>query len=170
MIPLTAHLHPLLLWWVHGDNLTADRPFRNEVPVVTMTTDSSLTGWGATFNGSVVLSQSGPAHQRPQDGGGLEGAPTLVRISRRRHSYCPLGQLDHGSVHQPPQGTKSAAQLWRVWDLLVLCESLRMTLRASHLAGQQYVVADVLSRGTYDSGAWTLALTLTLVGPLWTCS
>ena len=41
----------------------------------------------------------------------------------------------------------------------VLCDSLRITLRASHLAGKDNVVADALSRGNFDSGGWSLSQT-----------
>ena len=52
-------------------------------------------------------------------------------------------------------GTRSAALLGRTWDLLVLCDFLGISLRASHLARKDNVVADALSRGNYDSGEWT---------------
>lgn len=53
------------------------------------------------------------------------------------------------------RGTRSAAVLRRVCYLLLLRQFLRITLQAAHLVGQQKVLADVFSRGNYDSGAWT---------------
>lgn len=79
MMPLPVYLCPFLLWWTHGDKLTAGMPFRNDAPLATITTDASLTGWGVTWNDQVavgVWSQTEAAQHKNV----LQTQPVLMSI------------------------------------------------------------------------------------------
>ena len=50
LVPTTDWLRPHLLWWRDPANLMGGRAFRRPCPTLTVTTDASLSGWGATLH------------------------------------------------------------------------------------------------------------------------
>ena len=50
LVPTTPWLVPHLRWWLAEANLTQGRAFRPPRPMVTIATDASLSGWGATLH------------------------------------------------------------------------------------------------------------------------
>ncbi|PIK42186.1 putative TBC1 domain family member 2A [Apostichopus japonicus] len=56
-IPLPTGLRPFLTWWAESDRIAAGRPFRNPAPTTSITTDASLSGWGAVWGTHTVAGE-----------------------------------------------------------------------------------------------------------------
>ena len=50
LIPIKDHLIPHLRWWLEDENLFRGVPLNETLPQITLTTDASMLGWGATCN------------------------------------------------------------------------------------------------------------------------
>ena len=62
LVPTSAWLDPHLRWWLHDANLLGGLAFRKPRPSLTVTTDASLSGWGATLGQRQVAGCWGPEH------------------------------------------------------------------------------------------------------------
>lgn len=82
----------------------------------------------------------------------------MAAPTQRQSPHSSVRQLNSGSLCQQTGGTRSPTLCWRTFDLLTLAESNNITLRASHLAGKENLVADALSRGwNLDHKEWTMS-------------
>lgn len=127
----------------------------------TVTTDASLSGWGAVWQNHTAQGQWSAQvrtdhvnvlelravhlalqHFLPY----LEGRHVLVRSD----NISAVSQINHQG------GTRSARLLWVTQDLLNWAASRLASLRAMYLPGQRNRVADFLSRGKPPPGEWRL--------------
>lgn len=163
-IPLPTGLRPFLTWWAESDRIAAGRPFRNPAPTTSITTDASLSGWGAVWGTHTVAGE----WAEPERGLHINILETEAVLRAVRHwathltGHTVTVRSDNTTTVayiNRQGGTRSLALLRRTWDLLVLCDSLRIGLRASHLAGKDNILADALSRGYLDNGEWELSRT-----------
>ena len=62
LVPTSAWLDPHLWWWLDDANLMGGQAFRKPLPSLTVTTDASLSSWGATLGQRQVAGCWGPEH------------------------------------------------------------------------------------------------------------
>ena len=62
LVPTSAWLDPHLWWWLDDANLMGGQAFRKPLPSLTVTTDASLSSWGATLGQRQVARCWGPEH------------------------------------------------------------------------------------------------------------
>ena len=160
-VPMTVWLRPHLRWWLDTDNTMGGRAFRRPRTSLSMTTDASLFGWGATLRQRQVAGQWGPEH-RSSHINLLEMMAVFEALQRFRETVTGqsvLVRCDNTTVvayinHQG--GTRSARLCALTWTLLHWCIDHGVTLAASHLPGKDNVAADALSRGWIVPTEWTL--------------
>ena len=63
LVPTTPWLRPHLRWWLDPTNLIRGHAFRRPRPSVVITTDASLSGWGATLHLHQVAGRWEPEHR-----------------------------------------------------------------------------------------------------------
>ena len=159
-IPLPGDLKRFLSWWTVHHNVTSGRPFQEIRPRTTVTTDASLSGWGATWENQLASGVWG-TEERGVHINVLESLAVLRAIqywANQLSGHVVTVKSDNSttvSYINRQGGTRSSSLLKRTWELLMTCEDLGILLKASHLAGKQNVRADALSR--LDRGEWTLA-------------
>ena len=159
-VPFQKELKPFLLWWTDPRNVTARRPFQETRPKTTITTDASLTGWGATWNDQICSGQWSGI-EKTQHINLLETEAVFRAIQHwatqlQGHVVTVLSDNTTTVAYINKEGgTRSAGLLDKIWGLLLLSERHHILLQASHLAGKQNVRADALSR--LDPNEWTLS-------------
>ena len=160
LVRLPEVLRPFLSWWTVPLNVTQGRPFRQDKPRATITTDASTSGWGATW-GRRQASGKWSAEDRLCHINALETEAVCQAVhlwaAPLRGHYVTVRSDNTTTVAYINRegGTKSPSLLSRTWDLLLLCERLQIKLQASHLAGSLNFTADALSR--LDVKEWTLS-------------
>ena len=162
-VPLGQHVLPHLQWWLRDTNLLVGSPFGGWNPTLTVTTDASLSGWGA-FCGSRTLSgvwteEEGKLHINMLE---LEAVIRALRalqdVARGRNLAIFSDSATVVSYINRQGGTCPPPQLCLlVWSLLHWCHQQGISLRASHVAGRENTLADALSRGLASQGEWELA-------------
>lgn len=164
-IPCTQTLVPHLKWWLHSANITRGRCLQQVQTTVTITTDASMTGWGAHVENQVVQGQWTKV-EKTQHINNLE----LEAVFRAVKHFLPilknkdvLVRSDNTTVVQyinKQGGTHSLQLCSRTWDLWMLALKNNMTLTAAHLAGADNVLADQLSRTNIRMTEWALKETI----------
>ena len=162
-IELTSDVKPSILWWMSNQNVLTGRPFNDHRPQVTVTTDASLSGWGATL-GTSTVSGSWEDQQRSYHINVLELEAVANALRHWRHqlkdkSVTVLSDNSTVVAYLNKQGgTRSETLCRRTVQLLQEAQADNILIRASHLAGKDNVVADALSRGwLLDQKEWSLA-------------
>ncbi|KAF7250063.1 Protein P [Varanus komodoensis] len=150
-----------LLWWTDSANLTVGVPFQPRYPTVTLGTDASLLGWGATCSN---LSTQGRWSHR--DGRNHINFLELLAVFKALQAFEDL--LLHQIVQVTSDnvatvfylnkqgGTRSrklARLAMQIWDW---CIPRGITILAVHLAGTDNTEADLLSRHMSRSHEWEL--------------
>lgn len=164
IITLPEKVRPFLSWWTQPLNVYRGVPIWNPLPRATLTTDASLSGWGATFGqqttaGQWDLSLTG-THINVLETMAVHQAILHWADALRGHKVTVLSDNSTAVAYINRQGgTRSHSLLQASWDLLTLADGLQIRLRATHLAGDLNVVADALSRGTFDGNEWSLSQT-----------
>ena len=161
VIPVPEEMVPFLAWWATRGNVDSGRLFKDDRPETTLTTDASLLGWGATWK-NLVVQGSWSAEDAEVHINVLETEAVTKAInhwSKQLQGHRVTVMSDNSTTvayinHQG--GTRSRPLLERIWELLIRCEVLGISLRASHLAGKDNTVADALSRGTFRRTEWCL--------------
>ena len=159
---LPLECRPFLFWWTQESNVTVGRPLQDNRPSTTVTTDASLSGWGATRNNYTVAGLWTPS-ERLLHINALEMEAVFRAISHwqddlRRHRVTVFSDNSTTvSYINREGGTRSRPLFKATLRLLNLCEILDLRLRATHLAGKLNVVADALSRGKINHNEWSLA-------------
>ena len=130
-------------------------------PLFTLTTDASNFGWGASLPPLHLSGQWSPQdrclHINQQELKAvslalqaflplLRGHPTLVRSD----SLTVVAYINHQG------GTHSVPLCLETLRLLTWCRQEGIVLSASHIPGQQNLVADFLSRGKFLPSEWSL--------------
>lgn len=154
-VPVPLELRPFLRWWTLQSNVASGRPFQDLRPTRTLTTDASLTGWGATLGTWMTSGQWTPQEMRLHINI-LETEAVIRAISEwadRLRGHAVVVRTDNTTAMayiNREGGTRSAVLTDRIWCLLSLCDRLGIALRAAHIAGSSNLVADALSRGMGD--------------------
>ena len=140
-----------LSWWNVQDNLLVGSPFVTPAPDVTITSDASTEGWGATFEGRTIAGRWKPEHENRHINW-LE--MEAVRITLQRNVTRWRGKVLRFLVDNSTTvayvnkqgGTRSDEMNDLTRQLMNLALKNRITVTAFHLAGERNVVADLLSR------------------------
>ena len=159
-VPLPRELRPYLRWWRHKPNVIWGVPLQEKKPKSTITTDASMTGWGATFNDLEAAGRWSPEekalHINALEAKAILNAVTAWQQELRGHAvYVRTDNSTTVAYVNREGGTRSQTLTKIIWDLLHLCDNLNISLTASHLAGVDNQPADILSRTT-SSNEWEL--------------
>ena len=149
-----------LRWWM--DNIgDGSKKIRISQPSLVVTTDASLAGWGATFNGN----EAGGRWAQEEEGehiNVLELRAILLAIQsffKDKDSLEVLIKSDNTtavSYVNKMGGSRSnecesvASEIWK------FCEKRDMWLTATHIPGDSNEEADFISRHFTDNTEWTL--------------
>lgn len=161
LVEVPDEMLPHLRWWTKAHNVGAGSPFQDHHPQTSISTDASLSGWGASW-GDQVAHGSWSAEERQSHINALEiqAVTNAVRHWGPRlagHRVTILSDNTPTVAYINRQGgTRSKTLLDRTWTLLTLCHDLDIRLVATHLAGSENTVADALSRGTFRTTEWSL--------------
>ena len=161
-VPLSQDLVPFLKWWTLHTNLSKGRPFVDDKPSALVTTDASNDGWGATW-GSKSTSGLWSFQERSLHINALE----LLAVRRailtwandlKGHNVTVLSDNSTTvSYLNRHGGTRSFNLCLQTWEFLHICQSLNISIKATHLPGEQNVMADALSRGLFNQNEWSLS-------------
>ena len=161
-IQFSNDLVPFLQWWSCQSNLSIGRPFVDNRPTTIITTDASNSGWGASWETRSAAGLWSPL-ERSLHINILEllAVRRAIETWSRHLRGTRISILSDNSTTvaylNRQGGTRSLRLCQETWDLLLFCQSLDISLRASHLAGEQNVLADALSRGLFSNHEWTLS-------------
>ena len=137
------------------------KAFRRPSPSITITTDASRSGWGATLGPRQAVGCWGPEHR----GLHINILELLAVANALAHfQYQVMGhtvqiQCDNTTVVayiNRQGGTRSPQLCAHTWKLLHWCVRNRVDLTAVHLPGEYNVDADALSRGWIRPTEWSL--------------
>ena len=160
-VPVTPWLLPHLRWWLDVSNIMAGRAFRRPHPSLTITTDASLSGWGATLHPRQVAGRWGPDH-RSSHINVLEMLAVSNALQHFQSSVTGRSVLircDNTTVvaYINRQGGTRSAQLCAItWTIFQWCICHSVILSAVHLPGEENSAADALSRGWIRPTEWSL--------------
>lgn len=160
VVPLPQHLKHFLRWWTLQRNVATGVPFNDDRPRRTLTTDASLTGWGATLD-DLEMSGLWSSRETGLHINVLEARAILNAVSRWKHllrNHAVTVRSDNTTsvaYINKEGGTRSRLLNETIWNLLTLCDRNNIALEATHLAGSDNRVADALSRSP-NPGEWTL--------------
>jgi len=151
-----------LAWWTSQRNVGTGRPFQDPRPLVSFNTDASLSGWGAVLG---TLSTSGQwteeEAQRHINWLELEAVHRAIlhwSSLLQEHRATVVSDSTTAVAYINRQGGTKSRTLYRLARaILETCEGLRISLRATHLAGKENTAADALSRQKLDHSEWSLA-------------
>ena len=130
-----------------------------------ITTDASLTGWGATYNGRAA-SGLWDNRLRACHINYLELLAVFLALKqflpllRARHVLVRTDNTTTMSYINRQGGTRSRVLHGLAHRLIVWSDRHLLSLRASHVAGIQNKGADLLSRGACHYGEWSLHPTI----------
>jgi ribonuclease HI len=159
MTPL--RLVPIIQWWSQIQNLMEGISFPLKKPSIIVTTDASLTAWGAHC-GSLTVQGKWKPHQQKLHINLLELMAVWNALKAFRHklkSRLVLVQTDNTSVLHyinNSGGTKSILLCQMTWDMLHWCINHNIELKASHIPGKDNLLADKLSRKLCSHTEWEL--------------
>ena len=162
MIPITAACKSALSWWLRHDNVMPGVPLQPPPANLTLFTDSSSTGYGASLN-DMHFSGKWSTKQASHHINYLEMlCVKLSLIHFRKHltHQVVLVASDNSTVVcylNKQSGTHSFSLHELTYDILSWCLQEHVILRARHLAGKLNVIADGLSRdGRVLQTEWSL--------------
>ena len=153
-IPLSPQVKDLCMAWSSRDFLLLEKPFSPPPPLLTLTTDASNLGWGASLPPHHLLGlwspQDSKLHINMLELKAVFLAHQGFVDQVSRHSV--LVKSDNSTVvsyinHQG--GTHSVHLCMATLHLLSWCHQKNISLTASHFPGEQNLVADFLSRGKF---------------------
>ena len=160
-IPLPPNLRSLVLQWSSLERLSEGKPFLPPPPSLTLTTDASRLGWGAVLPphrvsglwsrevaslhiNSLELLAVLQALQSFEDV--VKGRSVLVRSD----NMTVVSYINHQGGTHSPSLCRLAIDLWE-W-----CLPRQIHLSASHIPGEDNLLADFLSRGRFLPSEWML--------------
>ena len=160
-----------LKWWSDRRNLTEGVPLGLPLSRKVVTTDASLSGWGATHEGKTARgvwsgSLKGVAHINY-----LELLAVFLALKEfeqflvGHHVLVRTDNTTTMSYINRQGGIKSLRLCSLAHRLLVWCDSRFLSLTACHVPGLQNSAADLLSRGPLRYSEWSLHPWV--VGQIW---
>ena len=161
-IPLQWPFHKALDWWKDRVRLAQGVPLHPPEPEVTLTTDASLQGWGASLD-----------NHRVSGLWSREESQLHITILELRAVFCALQALSPQVAHKSVRllcdntvavaylrnqgGTHSLSLFRETRDILLWCSQHQVEIRPFYLPGHLNSVADLLSRASQVLGTeWTL--------------
>ena len=151
LIPITEECKEFLSWWLDYDHVMVGVPFQPPPAQVTLFTDSSNIGFGASLDNlhfSGVWSASQQAHHINY----LE----MLCVQLALHHFVAhlagksvLVATDNSTVVcylNKQSGTRSWSLHTLTYDILLWCFNHQVVLRSRHIPGRLNVIADQLSR------------------------
>ncbi|XP_040915373.1 uncharacterized protein LOC121195777 [Toxotes jaculatrix] len=160
-VKVTAQCVAALRPWREPAMLTSGVPLGTVSSRVTMTTDASLSGWGATLMGRTANGVWSPQMARLHINV-LEMQAVFLALKHflpHLLGHHVLVKTDNSTVvaYINRQGGTRSLQLHRLAQRLIVWGSTRfLSLRATHVAGVLNRGADLLSRGNPLYGEWRL--------------
>ena len=161
-VPLRApSSRPHLLWWTLAENVGVGIPFGIWRDQLSVTTDASLTGWGAfcefrTLSG-VWTAEEAQSHINLLE---LEAVVRAVRaladLAVGKNLTVFSDNTTTVAYINRQGGTRSPNLCLKAWFFLLWCQQNDIQVRASHIAGVENTLADALSRGRLSQGEWEL--------------
>ena len=161
-VPLDSHFRRALEFWADSSQLQTGVPLHPPPPTATLTTDASLEGWGAFFEGHSASGHWSPA----------EANFHISRLELRavRLALQELGPLVQGrslrlladnttavAYIRNQGGTHSLSLFLEARDLLQWCAAQDIILHPFFLPGHLNSLADLFSRQSQVLGTeWTL--------------
>ena len=143
-----------LQWWSIEDHVFRGLATSTVIPDLQVQTDASTTGWGVSFQGS-VLSGTWSQQETSLHINVLEMKAVLLACQRLLYHFrhkCVLFLIDNQTVvsYLSKQGGTRSQQLMAVTrQVLTLAEQELILIKAQHIKGQLNVVADLASRRGY---------------------
>ena len=143
-----------LQWWSIEDHVFRGLAMSTVIPDLQVQTDASTTGWGVSFQGS-VLSGTWSQQETSLHINVLEMKAVLLACQRLLYHFrhkCVLFLIDNQTVvsYLSKQGGTRSQQLMAVTrQVLTLAEQELILIKAQHIKGQLNVVADLASRRGY---------------------
>ncbi|KAJ8042119.1 NACHT domain- and WD repeat-containing protein 1 [Holothuria leucospilota] len=161
-IPVTEEVIPFVRWWTHHENVLQGRPFRLHRPQTSISTDASLTGWGATWGPNSPAGQWSDSekllHINVLELRAIKNAVLGWISDLKGFDVMILSDNSTAVAYVNHQGGTKSLRLCRdTWDLLLLCQRNDINLRATHLAERLNLQADALSRGLRNESEWELS-------------
>ena len=175
IIPITPACKQALSWWLDHSNVMTGVPLQPLPADVTLFTDSSNTGFGASLN-NVHFSGKWTDAQADNHINYLEMLCvklSLLHFQAQVQNKVVLLATDNSSVVcyiNKQSGTHSHSLHALTYDILTWCFQNKVQLRARHLAGKLNVIADGLSRdGRILQTEWSLhPAVFRAISQLWT--
>ncbi|XP_070613470.1 uncharacterized protein [Erythrolamprus reginae] len=159
-VHLTTTVRLSLMGWT-SPALTKGSPFLAHQEL-TITTDTSLSGWEAHSRGQVAQGRWSPADLEDPNINRLE----LRAVFKALQSFSDMVEGQHVLIltdnvatraHVNHQGgTRSDRLMQEAHKLMSWAERHLASIRAEHISGIENTQADWLSRTTIDPGEWTL--------------
>ena len=161
LVPNPPSTRLILAKWSRTEFLIVGKPLRAPQPTVTLTTDASRQGWGGHCRGRVAFGDWPLSEPRPHINvlefrTVLLALQSFLPILRRQAVLIRTDNVMVAAYINRQGGTHSsrlntlAARLW-TW-----CRQKEITPVATHIPGQENLVADFLSRGRVLPSEWTL--------------
>ena len=162
LIPITEDCRTTLKWWLQESNVMTGVPFQPPAPELTIFTDSSLIGYGATL-GTQHFSGTWSAEQSKMHINYLEMLSlylAILHFQDQLRGKSVLAASDNTTVVcfvNKNSGTRSKVLHDLTYKLLHWCFQNNITLRARHIPGRLNLLADGLSRdGRVIQTEWKL--------------
>ena len=162
VIPISRDCKDALLWWLEEQNVMSGVPLQPPPPDLTLYSDSSLSGFGATL-GDKQFSGKWTPQQSQYHINYLEMLSVFLSIQHFRSDLVNKSLMvatDNTSVVcyiNKLSGTKSKDLHNLTFRLFSFCFQANIFLRARHIPGRLNILADGLSReGRIIQTEWTL--------------
>ena len=150
-----------LQWWIAEVRQWNGKPIISPVPDMTIETDASLLGWGATVGetstGGLWTEEERKHHINWLElQGGVFAARTFakdksnIHVRLRTDNTTVIAYINHLGGRRSQALAHSACQLWQ-W-----CLHRGITLSAEHLPGTSNCTADRESHTYHSSAEWKL--------------
>ena len=160
-----------LRWWSNRRNLTEGVPLGLPLSRKVVTTDASLTGWGATHEGNSARGVWNSALRGAAHINYLELLAVFLALREfephllGHHVLVRTDNTTTMSYINKQGGTRSQRLCVLAHRLLVWCDSRFLSLTACHVPGLHNSAADLLSRGPLRYSEWSLHPWV--VGQIW---
>ena len=158
---VTAECVLALTWWRGQHVLTEGVPMGMALSRKVVTTDASLSGWGATLDGRTARG-TWDASLRVAHINYLELLAVLLALRHFEHFLCGchvLIRTDNTTTmyYINKQGGLKSRRLHQLARQLILwCDTRLLSIRACHVPGLLNAGADLLSRGPLSYAEWSL--------------
>ena len=142
-----------LRWWAEPDNLLVGAPFVSPTPAVTVSSDASMQGWGACFDGKKLAGRWPKSYKDQKISINwleMEAVRLTILHNCRIWRGLPVRFLIDNTTTvayiNKQGGTKSDNMTSLTRNLLLMTMRHKITLTAHHLKGVNNVLSDMLSR------------------------